>query len=54
MAGFWARLEQWLIELQKDRGRMARYLQYAYWVSLLFVLVGFAFILLIYTGRWTP
>lgn len=45
MAGVWARLEDWLLRLQRDPERAARYARLAYWISFLFVLVGFVVIL---------
>lgn len=54
MAGFWTRLEDWLLALQKDRVRSARYFQIAYWISIAFVLFGAVVILLVYSGAWTP
>lgn len=52
MAGFWTRLEEWLLDLQRDRLRLARYMQWAYWISLLFVVLGFAIILYSYAEAW--
>ena len=49
---FWRRLEDRLLSLQKDRVRMARYLQVAYWISNAFLLVGVLVIALVVTGRW--
>lgn len=49
---FWARVEAWLLELQRDRARAARYFQVAYWISLAFVVVGFAVMLLVLLGKW--
>ncbi len=54
MGDFWPRLEHWLIELQQDRARFARYLQIAYWISTAFVLLGGVLALLIYAGWWAP
>lgn len=54
MAGFWSRLEAWLLALQADRPRMARYIQVAYWISNVVILLGFIFAFLIYSGVWTP
>jgi hypothetical protein len=54
MAGFWTRLEDWILELQRDRVRMARYFQVAYWISVAFVALGAVLILLVYSGAWKP
>lgn len=50
--GFWERLEERLLVLSKDRQRMARWFQVAYWLSTLFVLVGFAIMFLVWFGIW--
>lgn len=52
--GFWSRVEDWLLALQRDRARAARYFQLAYWVSLAVVLFGFAVALAILLGWWRP
>lgn len=52
--GFWERLEAWLLDLQRDRARLARYLAVAYWLSLLMVLLGGIVIVLTLTGAWRP
>lgn len=54
MAGFWRRLEDWLLALQADRARAARYMLVAYWVSTAVVLVGVAIMVLGMLGVWTP
>lgn len=45
MPGFWTRVEDWLLALQRDPERAARAFRVAYWISLGFVLVGFVVIL---------
>lgn len=52
--GFWSRLEAWLVALQADRPRMARYVQVAWWISNAFLLLGAIVIVLLASGRWTP
>lgn len=54
MAGFWERVESWLLDVQKDRQRVARYFFIAYWISVLFVAVGAVIILLSLAGVWSP
>lgn len=54
MADFWGRLESWLLDLQRDPARAARYFQVAYWISMAVVVLGFVFALLIHTGTWRP
>lgn len=54
MAGFWRRVEDWLLDLQADRARAARYMLVAYWVSTAVVLLGVAIMILAMTGVWTP
>lgn len=54
MAGFWGRLEAWLLALQADRPRYARYMQVAWWISNAFLLLGAVLIILMATGTWTP
>lgn len=54
MAGFWSRVEAWLLELRADRPRMARYIQVAYWISNAVVLLGILVAFLIHSGRWSP
>jgi len=49
---FWARVEAWLLDLQRDRERAARYFRVAYWISLGFVVFGFAVMLLVLLGKW--
>lgn len=49
---FWSRLEERLLALQRDRPRMARYLQVAYWISNAFLLVGVLVIMLVVLGKW--
>lgn len=51
---FWRRLEDRILALQKDRPRMARYLQVAYWTSNLFLVVGVVVMILVVTGKWRP
>lgn len=50
MAGFWERLEAWLLDLQRDRARLARYVAIAWWTSTLVVLLGAALIILTAAG----
>jgi hypothetical protein len=52
--GFWSRLEDRLITLQRDRPRAARYMQAAWWIANAFVLLGIVVIFLIAFGVWTP
>lgn len=52
MAGFWARVEAWLLALRADRPRLARYIQIAYWISNAVVLLGVLIAFLYYSGRW--
>lgn len=54
MAGFWSRLEAWLVELQADRPRAARYVQVAWWISNAMLAIGAVVILLMASGRWRP
>jgi hypothetical protein len=54
MAGPALRLERWILALQRDRPRMARYVQVAWWISNAFLLLGVILVVLIYSGRWTP
>lgn len=54
MAGFWSRVEAWLLELRADRPRLARYLQVAYWISNAVVVLGVIVAFLIHSGRWNP
>lgn len=54
MAGFWQRVEDGVLRLQRDRTRMARLFLIAYWVSLAVVLLGAVLILLQVTGTWSP
>ena len=54
MAGSWSRLEGWLVELQADRPRMARYMQIAWWISNAFLLLGALLIVLMAAGVWSP
>lgn len=49
---FWERVEAWLIELQNDRPRMARYMLIAWWVSSAMVVLGVLVMLLVATGAW--
>lgn len=49
---FWRRLEDRILALQKDRARMARYLQVAYWISNVFLLFGVVVIMLVVLGKW--
>jgi hypothetical protein len=51
---FWRRLEDRLIDLQKDRPRMARYMAVAYWISNAVLLLGVLVMLLVATGVWRP
>lgn len=53
MAGFWARVEAWIVALQADRPRMARYLRVAYWISNAVVVLGVIIVILVQTGRWS-
>lgn len=50
----WRRFEDYLVALQKDRPRAARYMAIAWWISNGFLLVGFIIILLLATGVWEP
>lgn len=52
MPGFWSRLETRLAALQRDRGRMARWVLVAYWISTAFAVLGFVLAFLILVGRW--
>lgn len=52
--GVWRRLEDWLLELQRDRPRLAKYVTVAWWVSNLFLAIGAVIILLIVSGAWEP
>jgi hypothetical protein len=52
--GFWRRLEDRLLDLQRDRPRMARYLAVAYWIANGFLVLGIVFIFLLATGVWSP
>lgn len=54
MPGFWERVEGWLLALQKDRVRAARYFFIAYWISILVVVFGAILIILSLTGVWSP
>lgn len=54
VADMWSRLEDWILELQRDRVRLARYFVIAYWISLGVVLLGAVLILLSLTGWWAP
>lgn len=54
MAGLFERLEGWLLALQDDRPRLARYVQVAWWISNAFLLLGAVLIILIYSGAWDP
>lgn len=54
MPGVWRRVEDWLLALQADRPRMARYVQIAYWISNAFLLLGAVLIILMATGKWAP
>ena len=54
MPGVWSRVEDWLLALQKDRARAARYMLIAWWISNAFLLVGAIVILLVVTGAWRP
>lgn len=54
MAGFWSRIEAWLLDLQADRPRLARYIQVAYWISNAVILVGIVVAFLVLTGTWSP
>jgi hypothetical protein len=51
---FWGRAEAWLLALQKDGERQARYLQVGYWISLAFVGIGLLVALLALAGAWRP
>lgn len=51
---FWARVEAWLLALQADRARAARYVQVAWWISNAFLLVGIVVMFLIAFGVWRP
>lgn len=52
--GVFERLEAWLLALQRDRERSARYFRIAWWVSNLVIVLGVVCIFLIYSGRWRP
>ena len=52
--GFWRRLEERLLTIQRDRPRAARYMAIAWWVANGFLLLGIVLIFLIYTGTWAP
>lgn len=54
MTSVWTRLEDWILALQKDRERAARYFLWAWYVSTAVVVLGFGIILAIATGLWTP
>lgn len=54
MPGFWERAESWLLDLQKDRARAARYFLIAYWISLGVVILGGILIVLGLMGVWPP
>lgn len=54
MPGFWERLEDRIIALQKDRRRMMRLFLVAYWISLGMVVLGGVLIILNYAGVWRP
>lgn len=47
-------VERWMLDLQADRPRLARYLTIAWWVSNAFLLVGVVMAFLIYAGVWRP
>lgn len=51
---FWTRLEDRILTLQKDRPRMARYMQLAWYFANAFLVLGIVIILLLATGWWTP
>lgn len=54
MPGFWSRVEGWLLDLQADRPRMARYVRIAWWISNAFLLLGALLIVAMASGLWSP
>lgn len=52
--GSWDRVEERLQALVRDRARLARLMQIAYWISMGVVLFGAVVAVLVYSGRWTP
>lgn len=52
MAGFWERLEDRILALQKDRKRAAKLYLIAYWISLAVVMLGAILIVLNLAGWW--
>ena len=52
--GFWRRLEDRLLDLQRDRPRMARYMAVAYWIANGFLVLGIVLIFVLATGVWSP
>lgn len=54
MAGFWTRVEDWLLALQADRERAARYFLWAWYVSTAVVVLGVALMLAMVAGVWHP